>query len=355
MKHTFSLVAVCYLGGFLFSGCGNRTQFKTTQDTIGVTILKLGGIHNGTDKVGYNGTLQADRTIDLSFQVSGTITSIPVQTGDFVRKGQLLASVDETVYRSQYNSQLAQRKLAGENYSRILEVYKKGSIAEIKMLEAKSNFEQATSAAKATYQNIVHTKLFAAENGYIGEKNAEAGSTASPGKPVIQLLDIRSVQVLVAVPENEINKYKAGDEAIVTVDALEGRSLTGHVSEIGVLAQQNSASYNVKVKLSNAAKQLRPGMLCKVTIQPGKQVSGADSVSQELVVPVQTVQIDEQDNKFVYILDGDGKKALKKKVTTGSLFNSGIAIKSGLSGNESLITSGYQKLNNNSPVKINKK
>lgn len=352
MKYNFLLAAGCLFGLSAVSSCGNKTHFKTTPDTIQVNTFQLNAPSQGTaDRIQYNGTIEADKSIDLSFQVAGTITALPVQTGQYVRKGQLVAAVDETTYRNQYNAQLAQAKLAEENYNRILEVYKKGSIAEIKMLEARSNFEQATSAAKATYQNIVHTRIFAPQNGYIGDKKAEAGATASPGMPVLQLLDIRSVQVMVALPENEINQHKSGDQAVVMIDALGNEALTGRISEIGVLAEQNSASYNVKVNLINPGKQLKPGMLCKVTFKPNKRDAASDS--SLFVVPVQAVQVNEQGKNFVYIVDGAGKKALIKEVQTGSLYNSGIAIKSGLQGNERLITSGYQKLTNNTPIIIN--
>jgi membrane fusion protein (multidrug efflux system) len=347
------LAAVCWTGVSVISGCGGKTQLKTGPDTVSVNTLRLDSDKAiPTDRLQYNGTLQADITVDLGFQVSGTIVSLPVQTGQYVHKGQLIAAVDETVYRNQYNAQLAQARLARENYDRVLEVFKKGSIAEIKMLEARSNYEQATSAAKATYQNIVHTKLFAPRDGYIGDKKTEAGATASPGMPVLQLLDIRSVKVLVAVPENEINKYKSGDEAIVRIDALGNEPLIGHISEIGVLALQNNASYNIKVSITNAHKQLKPGMLCKVSFVTNKYPASDSSRQDQIVVPAQAVQVDEQGKSFVYVIDPSGKMALRKQVQTGALFNSGIAIKAGLNGKEQLITSGYQKLGNNIPVSI---
>ncbi|SCC50079.1 RND family efflux transporter, MFP subunit [Chitinophaga costaii] len=337
-------------------GCGHKVQPKSTPDTISVSSIQLGGVIPATtDRLQYDGTIQADKTINLSFQVSGTITSIPVQTGDYVLKGQKVAEIDETVYRNQYNAQQAQAKLAEENYNRTLEVFKKGSIAEIKMLQARADFDQATSAAKASYQNIVHTKLFAPVNGYIGDKKIEAGATASPGTPVVQLLDIRSVQVLVAIPESEINRYKVGNTAAVTVDALGGEPLLGKVSEIGVLAQQNSASYNVKVHLINPVKALKPGMLCKITFTPDNHIASTDSAShQEIIVPAQAVQVDEKGNNFVFVADEAGKKAFRRQVQTGALYSSGIAIKSGLVGSERLITSGYQKLNDSTPIILNK-
>ncbi|AMP99508.1 multidrug transporter [Pedobacter cryoconitis] len=337
----------------LFTGCSGHKESSKIPDTINVKTINLSSQQTGSsDQIIYSGTLQADKMIDLSFQVSGTINSFPVKAGDYVKKGQLVATVDETTYRNQYNAQLAQVKLAKENYTRILSVFQKGSIAEIKMLEAKSNLDQAASAARATYQNIAHTRLYAPQSGYASDKKTEAGATASPGVPVLQLLDTRSVNVLVAVPENEINRYQPGDPAAVTIDASANTPIEGRITEVGVLALNNSANYTVKVKLANPGQALKPGMLCKVVFSTPKSKSlSAKAAEQQLVVPAQAVQVDEHGRNYVYTVNPQ-HKAQRKEVQTGALYNNGLAITGGLSGDEQLITSGYQKLADQSPVKI---
>jgi RND family efflux transporter MFP subunit len=267
-----------------------------------------------------------------------------------VNKGQLIAQLDETTYRNQYNAQLAQAKLAAENYRRQEEVYRKGSLAEIKMLEARSNFEQATSAAKATYQNIAHTRLYAPESGYIGEKNLEAGGVANPGQTIVQLLDTRKIPVLVAVPENEVNHFPVGTPAVVRIDAIAGRNYNGLVSEVGVVAVNGSANYNVKVRLTDNDRLLKPGMLSKINFSPSAKTTTVKD-SADILVPVQAVQVDEAGNRFVYLLS-PGNKALRRQVKTGRLYAKGIAVTNGLKGNERLITSGYQKLADQTPVII---
>jgi membrane fusion protein, multidrug efflux system len=348
--------AAIFLAGLAFvNGCKEEKEEKTSPDPIRVNVVQLnpGGYQNGSESGGiqYSGTIQAKQTIDLAFQVGGTITSLPVQTGQYVSKGQLIAAVDESVYRAQYNVQLAQVKLARENYNRISEVFKKGSIAEIRLIEARSQYEQASSAAKATYQNLAHTRLYAPRSGYVGAKRVEAGAMASPGMPVVQLLDISSVDVLVSVPEGEINRYRKGDRATVFVDALNNRSLEGLISEIGVLALQGSASYNVKVSLANPNKQLKPGMLCRVTFQP-RATNNTTAFNNEIVVPAQAVQVDERGKNFVYVADTAADIALRKEVVTGAIYNNGLAIRQGLTGNERIITNGFQKLTDRSPIQI---
>jgi RND family efflux transporter MFP subunit len=353
MKTKLTL-AGALMAAIWISGCAGKKEQKNGPDTLAVNVFNLSAESMSTsDRIVYDGTLEAEKTIDLSFQVSGTILSFPILTGDYVKKGQLVGVIDETVYRNQYNAQLAQAKLAQENYTRINDVFKKGSVAEIKMLEAKSNYEQATSAARATYQNIAHTHLYAPVSGYIGEKKAEAGAVANPGQPVLQLLDTRSVKVLVAVPESEINHYKAGTPATVKIDALGNQPLQGKVSEVGVLALSGSANYNLKIALPNTSLMLRPGMLCKVSFDVSDNKSTKTADAKEIIVPVQAVQVDDKGTNFLFIMNAQNK-AVRKNVTTGQLYSNGIAIQSGLAGNEQVITSGYQKLADQTPVIVNK-
>lgn len=345
VENTFKL-GICLA---LLQGCRNGQAADPKPGPISVKAIQL-----SADKAGnsgqylYNGTLAAQTTVELSFQVQGTIIELPFKTGDHVEKGQLVAAIDPATYQSQYNAQLAQAKLAEENYNRINAVFQKGSIAEIRMLEARSNYEQSSAAAKAAYQNVVHTRIYAPVSGYVGEKKAEAGAIASPGQAVIQLLDTRALDVLVAVSEKEINWYKVGTDAVVTLDAFPGKELKGRVHEVAVSALSGNASYTVKIRLNNSEEVLKPGMLCKVKFLPKERVYPDVA---KILVPVESVRVDEKGDNYVYIVTDH--KAKRKKVTTGALFGDKIAITAGLDGSEWLVTSGYQKISDETPVSIN--
>lgn len=335
--------------GVLLS-CGNKKNDTIVVRQVNVKVLSLDVKKVSDQEISYSGTVKESKTIALAFQISGNITSMNVDKGQQVKKGQLLATVDETTYRNQYNAQLAQQKLAQDNYNRINEVFKKGSIAEVKLVEAKSQRDQAASVAKATYQNIVHTKLFAPTDGYIGEKMAEAGDLAAPGSPIVKLVTLEQVNIVVPVPESEINGIKIGQLASIKIGALNNRMFNGKIDEVSVVSEDASHNYNVKVKVPNQDGQLKPGMVANVyflglTAKQSKEAS-------VITIPLIALQVDEQNRYFVYLVDKNGQKAVRRQVRQGELMNDVVVITQGLAPEDRVIVSGYQKITSGTPVKI---
>ncbi|MEH6659807.1 efflux RND transporter periplasmic adaptor subunit [Leeuwenhoekiella marinoflava] len=327
------------------------TNSTRTVEPIPVEVISIGENANSgsAHSITYSGMIRAEKTVNLSFQVSGTLESIPIETGKLVEKGQLIAEIDNTTYREQYNSQHAQMELAKENFERINEVYKKGSIAEIRMLEARSNYKQAQAAAQALYQNIRHTKLFAPMDGYLGEKRMEAGDVANPGQPVVQIMHIATVKAILAIPDNEINQYQTGGKAVVRIDALVGEEFEGTIDEVSMVASQGSPTYTVQINIENPERKIRPGMSATIIFE---DVIQNPEGLQRIVVPTRTLSVDESGKNFVYLVNQKENTAFRQQVETGKLYDSGIEITSGLQAGDLLVISGYHKLTNDTPVDL---
>ncbi len=328
--------------------CGEEEKSVAIQP-IAVKTITIGEHANSlnTKNTGFTGKIIASKTVNLSFQIGGTIEVINAEMGDFVQKGELLAQVDATAYREQYEARKAQADLAKENYERINEVYQKGSIAEIKMIEARSNYNQAKAAANAAFQNVKHSKLYAPFSGYIGAKIMESGDLASPGRPVFQLLDINTVKAAIPVPDAEVNQLKKGDSAKVKIDALGEDFVFGKVAEISIQSNQQNPVYIAQILLKNPERSIKPGMSCTALIDFNQNQKSDDS---EIILPIEVVSVTEENEYFVFVAENG--KAKRKQVSTGKLYSNGIAITSGLKASDQVITSGYHKLTDNTPITI---
>lgn len=180
-------------------------------------------------------------------------------------------------------------------------------------------------------------KLFAPCSGVIADKKVEVGQNVIPGMPIATLLRIDGLKVKIAVPESEIGQINIGQEAEVSVQALDGRRFMGKVVEKGVMAHSLSRTYDVKIHLKDDINELMPGMVAEVMVKMKKETD-----MSTYIVPVQVLQLDEHNHSFVW-LDQDGK-AKKRFVTCGKFTSGGVVIEAGLSRGDKIIVEGQQKV-----------
>jgi RND family efflux transporter MFP subunit len=294
----------------------------------------------------YSGTIEPTQTIPLTFQAQGTVLKVLVNAGDPVKAGQLLAVVDKADAQSMYEMTLAKYQQAKDAYDRLKQVHDKGSLPEVKWVEMESNLQQAQSSVALSRNNLKKCNLYAPESGVIGKRNIEPGmnSLGNLNAP-IELVKINTVYVKVAVPENEINLIKKGQKASFTVSALDNKEFEGTVTNVGVVADAISRTYEVKITVSNAKLELKPGMVCdvKLNVEAKRTVVG---------VPLQAVDKDNDNRNYVYIVNVAGKTVSKRLVTVGGYQGDFVEILSGVNLGEKVVTGGLHKLSDNSKVSL---
>jgi RND family efflux transporter MFP subunit len=340
MKKTilFSLAALSLIG------CNHKANIESPKDPQ-VVLAEVSKVQ-GSAILHYSGSIEASQTIPLTFQTSGTVQKVLVSAGDAVRKGQLLATVDKADAQSMYELSNAQYKQAKDAYNRLKEVHDNGSLPEIKWVEIESNLQQALSSVTIAKNSLSKSSLYSPDNGVIGKRNIEPGM-ASIGSVLapLELIKIESVYVKIAVPENEINKIKKGQKAQFKVSALDNQTFDGTITNIGVVADQISRTYEVKITVKNSGMQLKPGMVCDVDL-------GITANKELIAVPYQAVDRDKDNNTFVYVVDPVQKTAKKRIIHTGNYLNSSLEVVDGLTLGEKVVCEGKQKLSDNCKVTL---
>ena len=258
MKKTILLI----LTALSFMGCNHKIEERPTDPQV--VIAEVTKVKGSTD-LHYSGSIEAFQTIPLTFQTTGTVLRVLVNAGDAVHKGQLLATVDKTDAQNMYELSNAKYKQAKDAYNRLKEVRDNGSLPEIKWVEMESNLQQAQSSVAIAKNNLNKSSLYSPDNGIIGKRNIEPGM-ASIGSVLapLELIKIESVYVKIAVPENEISKIKKGLKAKFKVSALDNKMFEGMVTNVGVVADQISRTYEVKITLKNPSLLLKPGMVTDI-------------------------------------------------------------------------------------------
>lgn len=328
------------------AGCKNTSTVEpVAEPEIKVKTALVQSVMD-QDNLSYSGTVEASQVIPLSFRTTGTVERIYVEVGDAVRKGQLLATLDDSDLQNIYNTMLAKYVQAEDAYNRLKQVYDEGSLPEIKWVEMKSNLEQATSALDLSKNNLEKCKLVAPTDGIVGRRNIEPGqsSITLTGAP-IELVKLEAVLVKISVPENEINKIQEGQKAILSVSALGGKTYDGSVTNISPVAELISRTYTVKLTVQNAGRDLKPGMVCDV----GMNLEPTDSV---LVIPYRAVSKDSDGKTYVFAVTPDNQRVRKQYISVGQYHGSGIEILDGLTEGQAVVVEGSNKLSDNSKINL---
>lgn len=327
-------------------GCSHETEPSTTIDVEIKSIKVKTSIakpNQKTKHLNYTGAIIPSSTTPLSFQLPGLVQNIYVSEGDVVKKGQVLASINKETFQSTYVMATASQKQAQDAYERLEQVHDQGSLPEIQWQEMNANLAKANAAAEIAYLNLKKCNITAPINGVIGKRDLEIGSTSTPGISVFHLLTIENVYVRISVPETEISKIEKGQTAQITIPAISKEAFTATVKNIGVVANQFSKTYEVKLIMGNPNMIIKPGMACDIDLV-------TTSITNDITVPYNSVIQDENKKNFVYTVNSSTNKATKQHVEVGLFSNNEIIVINGLSEGDIIVIEGQQKLHDQSSI-----
>lgn len=339
---SLGFIAIISIG---LSGCTkNNGQPVSKIASIPVKVKTVDTMDDEAN-TSYVGTVEESVSVPTSFLTTGQAERVYISEGERVRRGQLLAELNSSNYLNMYQIALAKQKQAEDAFNRLSELYKKGSLPEIKYIEIQTSLEQAKSSTEIAQKNLNDCKLYSPIDGIVGQRSIEPGMSIIPGVTAFNIVRIDKVFIKVAIPENEISKISKGQKAIVNVSALDNEQFEGAIEEKGVMANPLSHTYDVKIAVSNKNEKLYPGMVCNVQLE-------LPSTSGAILIPLQSVQINGDGKKFVFKINPKTEKINVQFVETGSLKGSGVIVLQGLTSGDRIIVEGYQNINVNTIIHI---
>ena len=334
VHHLFFIITALIL-----YSCSEKKEEVKEQKAHKVEVTKIASnLENET--LHYSGTIEADNTVSLGFSVAGRISDIYVQEGQKVKKGQLLATIDDTSYKNAYDIADAGLELANDNYKRLNELYTKGSLPERDYIAVKVGVAQANANKNMAAKNLSDTRLYSPFSGMITAKLTEIGATAAPGVPAFTVMKTDKVYAKASISESEISKLKVGSEALVEIPSM-NKTFKGNVAIVNHSADALTRTFNVKVRLNNTENLLLPGMISAIKIN-------TDNPKEVISIPVQTIVRDVNDITYAYIVENN--KAIKKRVDTGNFKGNEVIITEGLSVGDLLISKGYTSVKDGQKV-----
>ena len=323
MKRTVFCAAL-----LLAAGCSSPKKNRTVDPLRVETIVAAPSADVGAAV--YVGAIEEESSAALSFPVAGTVARTFADE-----------ELDPTSARRTFEAAEAALNQAKDACARLKQLYDAESLPEIKWVEAQTRLRQAEAAFGIAKKNLEDCSLYAPFSGVVGQRRISAGETALPGVPVLTLLEVGRVKVRFSVPELEIARLGADSRIGVGVAALGDRVFPAGKIEKGAVANPAAHTYDVRATLDNAAGELLPGMVCRVTVSPAES-------AEEIAVPLRAVQQAGDGSRFVWTVRGDS--AVRTAVTTGRLVNNGIVLTGGVAAGDRIVVDGMQKIGEGSKV-----
>ena len=313
---------------------------------VPVSVLKVEP-QNFAGYLEVQGRVDFDQNATVGARAAGTLTSIRVQRGDRVRKGETLATIDAGVLDASIAELRTRLDLARIVYQKQAGLWKQQIGTEIQYLTAKNTYESLQRNISTLNQQRALYNVVAPYAGTVDNVLPKLGETVSPGMPVVQLNSGQGGKILADVSEAYAGSIKAGDKALVTLPDLGGEEIQSTVRTVSRTISANSRTFTVELRLpGNQAGKLRPNMVATVRIQNyGKQ--------NTTVLPVDLIQHDEE-NAYVLVVGQEGGKSVAQKrvIKTGQTYNGKQEILSGLKPGDEVVSGGYQNLNEGQVIAI---
>ncbi len=324
------------------ASCGKRGGEANGQKVqpvyVRVEIVTPGQL---VDAIQVAGTVKAYEDASLSPEEGGVVKEWVVPKGRYVRKGDLIVLLRDEVIRASYDAARAQYEMAELNLEKQKGVYEQQGISELQY----RNFQLTRDGAKANADLMKarweRTQLRSPINGVVESEIPNVGEFAPPGIPITRVINLSTIKVQAEVPERDAGAVARGMGAVITIDALPGDTLRGAVSFAGAAVSSTNRALPVEIVIANPLRRLKPDMVAKVRLL-------RETKEDALLVSANVIQLVDRDRVVVYV-EKDGA-AEERRISVGGRQGNQVEVVEGLTAGDRLITVGFEKLVNGTPV-----
>jgi HlyD family secretion protein len=359
------IVVVILLALFVFIG-----PLFSSSIEVHLTTASLKSPSESSAILTGSGYVVAQRKAAVASKATGRLVYLGVVEGDKVKKGEIIAKIDNSdieadLAEAKANLELNKASLddAKKNYERQKALFKAGAVPQNTLDDAETNYKKVLASidvAKARVQQeqvaLENTLIRAPFDGTVLTKNADVGEMVVPmgagvnaRAAVVTIADMSSLQVEADVSESNIEKVSVGQPCQISLDAYPNVYYEGHVAKIIPTADRSKGTVTVKVAFNKYDKRVLPEMSAKIVFLQNKEKKDVSNEKAILVIPSSALA--ERNGKQVVFIVKDGK-AVEIPVQTGNNFGEFIQITSGLSAGDQIIDDVNKNITDGTKVSV---
>ena len=298
----------------------------------------------------FPGKAKAVEEANLSFDVSGTLSKLPIKVGDEVKKGQVLAQLDKRNFTAKLNSAKAELERSSKNLKRAKNLVAQDFISQAEYDRIVAAVTVATSNVDLAQKALEDTTIIAPFDGVITKTYVENFEAIKPKQVIARILDISEIEMIVQIPEHGISRLRQVKAIEVLFDAYPDTPLMAKIKEIGKEATQTTRTYPITLIMDQPKSfKILPGM---AGMAQAKTLSKGESQST-FILPISAVFTPNDEKKdYVWVLNKEKNKVSKVAVKVDQISAQGAYIQSGIKAGDWVVTAGANSLHQDQQVRL---
>ena len=301
-----------------------------------------------TTYVELQANLKSRKNVVILSEFQGALKNFFVREGQLVKKGELLAEINDSGLKEQLDQMLIQANYTKDNFDRIKRLWEKNIGSEMQFLKAKSDFETNNKMVEQIRDQLSKTKIYAPFDGEIDEIISNLGSNLVPGSPILRVVNLDIIYAEAQVPEKYVSSIELGTEALVSIPLL-NKEVTSKIVQSGNFINPNNRTFRVEAPVENKDKRIKQNLNARIKIKNYSNIKA-------LVVPLRAIREDASGRPFIYKLVETDKKdvllTVKIFVETGANNDEEIEITKGLSIGDIIVLEGANNVEDNQRVRV---
>ena len=293
--------------------------------------------------------LKTRKNVLILPEFQGTLEKVFVSEGQEVKKGQLLAEINDSGLNEQYEQMVIQAEFAKENFERTQRLWDNNIGSEMQYLKSKTDYEASKKMVDQMKDRLSKTKIYAPFDGEIDEIISNVGSNLVPG--VSQILRLVNLDIIYAesfVSEKYISFIGEGTEAIVQIPLL-NMDYRSSVNQTGNFINPSNRTFRIEVPVENFDNRIKQNLDAKIKINIYKK-------DDAIVIPLRIVREDALGKNFVYVMSEDNKEGVyltsKQFITLGNKSEDKVEVTEGLALGDIVVLEGAYSVEDSQRVKL---
>ena len=293
--------------------------------------------------------LKTRKNVIILPEFQGTLEKVFVSEGQEVKKGQLLAEINDSGLNEQYEQMVIQAEFAKENFERTQRLWDNNIGSEMQYLKSKTDYEASKKMVDQMKDRLLKTKIYAPFDGEIDEIISNVGSNLIPG--VSQILRLVNLDIIYAesfVSEKYISFIGEGTEAIVQIPLL-NMEYRSSVNQTGNFINPSNRTFRIEVPVKNFDNRIKQNLDAKIKINIYKK-------DDAIVIPLRIVREDALGKNFVYVMSKDNKEGVyltsKQFITLGNKSEDKVEVTEGLALGDIVVLEGAYSVEDSQRVKL---